>query len=73
MIEFIKRFFHELRTKDKCFSEHKNKNNICYGMHGGDNWSDNHSYQCLDCPHFTLLHTENNKVIDFLLKGNKNE
>ena len=55
MIELIKRFFHELRTKDKCFEKHKNKNNICYGMYGGDNWSENHSYECMDCPHLSII------------------
>ena len=27
----------------------------CCGLVGGDNWSDNTMYMCIDCPHYTPI------------------
>lgn len=43
-----------LIDKDKCFEENKNEKGICYGLYGGDKWSEYHCYQCMDCPHLTI-------------------
>ena len=46
--------------KDKCFEENKNEEGVCYGLAGGDKWSEYHCYQCLDCPHLTIYTVNHN-------------
>ena len=58
MIKYIKDLLHELRTKDKCFSQ-CNMNGVCYGKHGGDQYTEYLSYSCVGCPHLTLVFKEN--------------
>ena len=47
----------KMRTRDNCFSEHKDKDEKCYGLHGGDSWSEDYCYECMDCPHLSLVST----------------
>lgn len=61
MIQFIKDLLNELCTKDKCFAQNKNKYGVCYGKHGGDMYTDYHSYTCVGCPHLTLIFKEDYK------------
>lgn len=45
----------------KCFEVMKKKYTSnthldkCYGMYGGDWYTDNLSYECLDCPYLELI------------------
>ena len=36
-----------------CYETYKNKDNICYGMVGGDKFSDYTCYSCIGCPYHT--------------------
>lgn len=51
----IMRFFHELSSKDKCFSEHKGEDGKCHGLYGGDRFTDYLSYGCIGCKHLDLI------------------
>ena len=45
-----------------CYENYKNKDGICYGMVGGDKFSDYTCYSCIGCPYHTLFYSkgENN-------------
>ena len=36
----------------------------CCGLVGGDNWSDNTMYMCIDCPHYTPIIGGENETTD---------
>lgn len=40
---------------DKCFEEHIGEHGKCYGLYGGDKFTDNISYSCLDCPYLSII------------------
>lgn len=50
ILNFFKKHHH---SAEECFNEHKNDQGICYGLYGGDKFSDNLSYSCIDCPYHT--------------------
>lgn len=56
-LEYFRQWIQEMRTKDNCFLEHKDEDEKCYGLYGGDSWSENHCYKCMDCPHLLLAST----------------
>ena len=46
-------------SRECCYDEMKEKGYAsqgrCCGLMGGDNWSDNTMYMCIDCPHHTPI------------------
>lgn len=40
---------------DKCFEEHIGEHGKCYGVYGGDKFTDHISYSCLDCPYLSII------------------
>lgn len=56
MIDKILTFFEQKRNKsqEQCYNENKNAEGICYGVYGGDSYTDHLSYACIGCPYHTL-------------------
>lgn len=51
MIGYFKR---KIKEKQKrCYEENKNAKGICYGVYGGDSYTDHLSYACIGCPYHT--------------------
>lgn len=51
-IKIIKRIISLFNDdNDECFYINKDNDNKCYGVLGGDNWSDYLCYSCINCKH----------------------
>lgn len=55
LLEYFRQWIQEMRTRDNCFSEHKDDDGKCYGLYGGDSWSGNRCYKCMGCHHLSLV------------------
>lgn len=46
-------------SREYCYDEMEEKGRTsqgkCCGLLGGDSWSDNTMYMCIDCPHYTPI------------------
>lgn len=36
-------------TQNKCYEENRNKDGTCYGLYGGDRYTEHLQYGCIDC------------------------
>jgi len=69
----IPKFVSYLKEPDSleaCFNEHKNDKGICYGLYGGDKFSDNLSYSCIDCPYHTPFVSDCENIDGYVSKDN---
>ena len=44
-----------IKSKNKCFEEHKGEDGKCHGLYGGDRFTDYLSYGCIGCKHLDLI------------------
>lgn len=58
MIAWVKKMKYQV-SRECCYDEMEEKGYAsqgrCCGLMGGDNWSDNTMYMCIDCPHYTPI------------------
>lgn len=65
MLDKIKRVIEKIKyyfSHEACYNDMERQGiavfGMCSGITGGDNNSEYLSYQCMDCPHFTLVDKE---------------
>lgn len=67
MIAWVEKAKHWL-SREYCYDEMEEKGYAsrlrCCGLMGGDNWSDNTMYMCIDCPHYASIIGGKNETTD---------
>ena len=52
LIDKFKEILERSKKENRCYPIYKRPDGTCSGRYGGDDWSDNVAYECMDCKYF---------------------